>query len=245
MPPCGVPVKLASRMPSSVITPALRNAFTSASTRLSCTRSSRAVWSISSDEAWSYYRPRGLPASVTITRRRHPLQDLSLRVLGGMRRHGVMELLLELPDGKSLVPARWTDVGRVAGEGDAGAAMLGSLVDLLHVCELIADLRGQAAGMSPCKEDSHAACPAQFDTRPGAGLEHRSGPAPPPAPAPAVDHLPADAAEAAIVEFPTRISWDAPLGPHPPDSSCCDRIGGGGLAPPLEYTAPHGALGVA
>jgi hypothetical protein len=28
MPPCGVPVKLASRMPSSVITPALRNAFT-------------------------------------------------------------------------------------------------------------------------------------------------------------------------------------------------------------------------
>ena len=88
---------------------------------------------------------------MTITRRRHPLQDLSLRVLGGMRRHGVMELLLELPDGKSLVPARWTDVGRVAGEGDAGAATLGSLVDLLHVCELIAELRGQAAGMSPAR----------------------------------------------------------------------------------------------
>ena len=77
-----------------------------------------------------------------------------------------MELLLELSDGsKSLIPAAWTDAEQVAGEGDAGAATLGSLVDLLHVCELIADLREQAAGMSPCKEDSRAACPAQFDTR--------------------------------------------------------------------------------
>jgi hypothetical protein len=89
-----------------------------------------------------------------------------LRVLGGMRRHGVMELLLELPDGsKSLIPAAWTDAEQVAGEGDAGAATLGSLVDLVHVCELIAELREQAAGMSPCKEDSRAACPALFDTR--------------------------------------------------------------------------------
>jgi hypothetical protein len=30
------------------------------------------------------------------------------------------------------------------------------------------------------------------------------------------------------------------LPPAPP--SCCDRIGGGGLPPPLESTAPHGAL---
>src|SRR6185312_11946452 len=82
-----------------------------------------------------------LPASVRITRSRHPLQDRSLRVLGGMRRHGLMELLLELPDGsKSLIPAAWTDAEQVAGEGDAGAATLGSLADLLHVCELIADL---------------------------------------------------------------------------------------------------------
>ena len=109
-----------------------------------------------------------------ITRSRHPLQDRSLRVLGGMRRHGLMELLLELPDGsKSLIPAAWTDAEQVAGEGDAGAATLGSLVDLLHVCELIADLREQAAGMSPCKEDSRAACPAQFDTRSAPG--HDSG----------------------------------------------------------------------
>ena len=56
-----------------------------------------------------------------ITRPRHPLQDRSLRVLGGMRRHGVMELLLELPDGsKSLIPAAWTDAEPSAGDG-AGA----------------------------------------------------------------------------------------------------------------------------
>jgi hypothetical protein len=103
---------------------------------------------------------------VTITRPRHPLQDRSLRVLGGMRRHGGMELLLELPDGsKRLIPAAWTDAEQVADEGGAGAATLGSLADLLRVCALIADLRGQAAGMSPCKEDSRAACPTQFDTR--------------------------------------------------------------------------------
>jgi IstB-like ATP binding protein len=57
-----------------------------------------------------------LPAAVTVKRLRHPLQDRSLRVLGGMRRHGVMELLLELPDGsKSLIPAAWTDAEQVAG----------------------------------------------------------------------------------------------------------------------------------
>jgi hypothetical protein len=89
----------------------------------------------------------------------------------------MVELLLELPDGsKSLVPAAWTDAQPSSGDDAGPVATLGSLADLLHVCELIAELRGQAAGMSPCKEDSHAACPAQFDTRPGPGLEHRAGP---------------------------------------------------------------------
>ena len=49
-----------------------------------------------------------------ITRPRHPLQDKLLQVLGGMRRHGVVELLLVLPDGsKSLVPAAWTDADAI------------------------------------------------------------------------------------------------------------------------------------
>jgi hypothetical protein len=55
---------------------------------------------------------------VRITRSRHPLQDRSLRVLGGMRRHGVMELLLVLPDGgKSLIPAAWTDAKQTLARG--------------------------------------------------------------------------------------------------------------------------------
>ena len=59
-----------------------------------------------------------------------------MRVLGGMRRHGAVELLLELPDGsKSLVPAAWTDSAR-PGMRRLGLAWstLGSLADLLHVC---------------------------------------------------------------------------------------------------------------
>jgi hypothetical protein len=48
MPPCGVPVWLSRRSPSSVKIPALRNALTSPRTRLSLTlariRSIRAVW---------------------------------------------------------------------------------------------------------------------------------------------------------------------------------------------------------
>ncbi len=51
-----------------------------------------------------------------------------------------MELLLVLPDGsKSLVPAAWTDAKPSGADGEGVVATLGSLVDLLHVCELIAD----------------------------------------------------------------------------------------------------------
>jgi hypothetical protein len=90
-----------------------------------------------------------------------------------MRRHGVVELLLVLPDGsKALIPAAWTDAEPSGAVGEGVAATLGSVTDLLHVCELVTGLspceppeQGQAAGMSPCKEDSHAACPTQFDTR--------------------------------------------------------------------------------
>ena len=117
-----------------------------------------------------------------ITRPRHPLQDKSLPVLGGMRRHGVVELLLVLPDGsKSLIPAAWTDADPSTVNGEGVVATLGSVSDLLQVCELVTGLsprepheQGQAAGMSPCKEDSRAACPAQFDTRSTPDLDGRS-----------------------------------------------------------------------
>jgi Family of unknown function (DUF5372) len=110
--------------------------------------------------------------SVVITRSRHPLEGRSLRVLGRMRRHGQLELLLVLPDGsKRLIPQAWTD----AGEDTVTdvVATVGSLADLLAACALVADLagrgvaeQGQAARKSPSKEDFHAACPTQFDTRP-------------------------------------------------------------------------------
>src|SRR5690349_11692903 len=112
-----------------------------------------------------------------MTRSRHPFEGRSLPVLGGMRRHGAVELLLVLPDGsKSLVPAAWTDADPPAGDGAASAVTLGSLSDLVQACDLVADLaerrgveRGQAARKSPSKEDFHAACPAQSDARPGPG----------------------------------------------------------------------------
>jgi Family of unknown function (DUF5372) len=116
-----------------------------------------------------------LPSAVTITRARHPFEGESLPVLGGMRRHGALELLLVLPDGsKSLVPAAWTDVDPSGVNAVASMSTLGSLSDLLQACDLVVDLaerrgveRGQAARKSPCEEDFHAACPAQSDARPG------------------------------------------------------------------------------
>ncbi|MGH3823684.1 MAG: DUF5372 family protein, partial [Pseudonocardiaceae bacterium] len=121
--------------------------------------------------------------SVVITRRRHPLEGLALRVLGRMRRHGRLELLLVLPDGsKSLIPAGWTDLQGADADGETGqdvAATLGSLADLLAACAVVAALsggepRGQAARQSPSKEDSRAACAAESAAGPGSGATPRS-----------------------------------------------------------------------
>ena len=65
----------------------------------------------------------GLPGTAVITRPRHPLHGLELRVLGGMRLHGRLELLLVLPDGsKRLIPAEWTSqhADSTAAGGGAG-----------------------------------------------------------------------------------------------------------------------------
>jgi hypothetical protein len=101
---------------------------------------------------------------VTITRRKDPLDGQRLRVLGRLRRHGGVELLVVLPDGsKRMIPQAWTDA-QAAGQCD-GAATLGGLGDLLAACVLVSALsgggEGQAARQSPCKEDNHAACSAQ------------------------------------------------------------------------------------
>jgi hypothetical protein len=120
-----------------------------------------------------------LPGAVVITRPRHPLEGRELRVLGGMRRHGRLELLLVLPDGsKRLIPAEWTsqqaDGG--AGQGGESAGTLGSVADLLAASVLVSafsvrdrDEREQAAPKPPAKEDNRAACSAQSAAGPGSG----------------------------------------------------------------------------
>ena len=111
--------------------------------------------------------------TATVTRERHPLRGQALRVLGRMRRHGRLELLLELPDGsKCLIPAAWTDLA-AGDDGDSGGpalgvATLGSLEDLLATSGLVSALsarhlqgREKAARQSQSKEDPRAACAAQ------------------------------------------------------------------------------------
>src|SRR5215467_14457249 len=107
-----------------------------------------------------------LPGTVVITRPRHPLHGRELRVLGGMRRHGKRELLVELPDGsKRLVPASWAGLELPAGDGPG---TLGSVADLLGLSVLVSALsarswgeQAQAARNPPAREDTRAACPAQ------------------------------------------------------------------------------------
>src|SRR6266498_3863929 len=103
-----------------------------------------------------------------------------------MRRHGVVELLVVLPDGsKRLIPAAWTDLERPADGGDdrGRVATLGSVSDLLHASVLVSDLFAraaewqEAARKSPCKEDDRAAYPTQSAAGPATaatGGGHRS-----------------------------------------------------------------------
>ena len=116
-----------------------------------------------------------LPGTAVITRERHPLQGRELRVLGGMRRHGRLELLLVLPDGsKRLIPAEWT--GQDAGGGPGSGGTLGSVADLLAASGLVSAFtarddgsREQAARQSPAKEDDRAACAAKSAAGPDSG----------------------------------------------------------------------------
>ena len=115
-----------------------------------------------------------LPATVTVTLARHPMEGRDLRVLGWRRLVGRLELMLELPDGsKRLIPAEqtsWHD------DPDPGTGTLGTTADLLGLSVLAsalsarsADVRGQAARNPPAREDNRAACPAQSAARPGSG----------------------------------------------------------------------------
>lgn len=109
--------------------------------------------------------------SVTITRRRDPLEGKRVAVLRRWRRkQGGVDLLVVLPNGrKRLIPQAWTDAdptGDATVEEEGLGATLGAVEDLLAAVVLVSALgkraRGeQAAPQSTCEEDHDAACPAQ------------------------------------------------------------------------------------
>ena len=129
-------------------------------------------------------------STVRLTRPRHPFDGQLLPVLGRMRRHGEVELLVVLPDGsKRLIPAAWTDLERPPDGTDTGdgPATLGSVPDLLELSVLVSDLSArsaddgeQAARKSPCKEDDHAALSSSVCCR----TRFRRDPRPSPASSP-------------------------------------------------------------
>ncbi len=124
-----------------------------------------------------------VPGMVRLTRPRHPFEGQQLPVLGSMRRHAALELLVVLPDGsKRLVPASWTDLEPAAGtDRSEGPQTLGTAADLLGLSALVSALRArsrqdqeQAARNPPAREDNRAACPAQSAA--GAGSGATTGP---------------------------------------------------------------------
>src|SRR5687768_4948118 len=89
--------------------------------------------------------------SVTIVRRRDPLEGQRVVVLRRWRRkHGGMDLLVVLPNGrKRLIPRAWTDADPTAGtDADDGgsAATLGTVEDLSAAVVLVSALGRRARG---------------------------------------------------------------------------------------------------
>ena len=113
-----------------------------------------------------------------------------------------MELLLVLPDGsKSLIPAAWTDAEPSGADGEGVVATLGSLSDLLHVCELVAGLSQREPQSGDRLQGCHRARrtpvqPVQLSLIPDPLPTATADPLP--APAPMVEQLPADAVTTAI-----------------------------------------------
>ncbi len=113
-----------------------------------------------------------------------------------MRRHGALELILELPDGsKSMIPAVWTNQAEPAADGQevpAGEPTLGRVTDLLDLTRIVAslvpsavsgvvdaDITGQVAAC-PRKEapDAEPAAATPSAARTARGGARRGGAAP-------------------------------------------------------------------
>ena len=85
----------------------------------------------------------GFPATVRVVRARHAWEGRPLELIGWMRRHGRLELIVELPDGsRLLLPAAWTDLKPSTEPPAAGT--LGSLDDLLAARRVLEPLLERA-----------------------------------------------------------------------------------------------------
>ena len=116
-----------------------------------------------------------------IVRTRHPLRGMSLQVLGRMRRHGVVEFLVVLPDGsKKLIPAGFTDA--VPAAAQPMPVTVGSVQELVQLTVVVASLVARAAGAGvvgdatgiPAKEDTRAS-DQSADVRPRGGVGATAG----------------------------------------------------------------------
>jgi hypothetical protein len=125
---------------------------------------------------------------VRITRRKDPLVGERVQVLRRWRRkHGGVDLLVVLPNGrKRLIPQAWTDAdtaGEVDADAEDPAAAVGTVQDLLAAVVIVSALsrrlrEEQAASQSTCEEDNDATCPAQSAPRMvPAATTGRAGPA--------------------------------------------------------------------
>jgi hypothetical protein len=78
-------------------------------------------------------------------RKRHPFEAQALVVLGGMRRHGSLDLVLVLPDGsRSLIPAAWTDLEPLPEQAAGQTQTLARLSDLLRASAVAKELLRRA-----------------------------------------------------------------------------------------------------
>ena len=149
----------------SSISPALRNARMSLSTRLSDTLRRRAPSGCRDRccrrKHLQTARHQDLPTSVTITRAGHAFEGRALVAYSRLKRRGTPLLLVELPDGsRTHMPVAWTDLGAANGvvaDLPARPTDLGRLTDFLNL-RILVDAFLKRAGESPPddKEERHA-----------------------------------------------------------------------------------------
>ena len=81
---------------------------------------------------------RDVPDQVTVIRKRHAFEGQTLAVISSIKRHGVLLVLVILPNGsRSLIPAAWTDWrnadASLSDDDIDDTSSLGKLSDLLQL----------------------------------------------------------------------------------------------------------------